>query len=99
MNTFLESVVTNDVMALFLLFIAALPAILCIVLFFKVWGMTNDVSKIKDRLALNNTVQLRIQLVKTPLVKNVVLRELHTFKQTLSVWRTIFHSLPFNKFS
>lgn len=50
MNTFLESVVTNDVMALFLLFIAALPAILCIVLFFKVWGMTNDVSKIKDLL-------------------------------------------------
>jgi hypothetical protein len=35
---------------LLLLVLAFVPSILCIVLFFKVWIMTNDVSKIKDIL-------------------------------------------------
>lgn len=37
-------------LGLFFLIIATVVLILCIVLFFKVWGMTNDVSKIKDML-------------------------------------------------
>ncbi len=37
-------------MILLFLLIALVPTILSIVLFFKVWFMTNDVSKIKDLL-------------------------------------------------
>ena len=33
---------------IFILFLGALWWALCIILFFKIWGMTNDVSEIKN---------------------------------------------------
>lgn len=33
---------------LFIIFLGILWWVLCIILFFKVWGMTNDIRKIKD---------------------------------------------------
>lgn len=45
-----QSIVAGGSVALFFLLIALIPTILCIVLFFKIWIMTNDVSKIKDLL-------------------------------------------------
>jgi len=35
---------------IFILFLGILWWVLCIVLFFKIWGMTNDVSEIKGLL-------------------------------------------------
>jgi len=35
---------------IFIIFLGILWWVLCIVLFFKIWGMTNDVSEIKDLL-------------------------------------------------
>lgn len=54
-----QSITAGGSMALFFLFIALLPMIFSIVLFFKVWNMTNDVSKIKDILEerLKNSTQ------------------------------------------
>ena len=40
----------NGVYAIILLTFAIIWSVLCIILFFKVWVMTNDVSKIKDML-------------------------------------------------
>ena len=40
----------NGVYAIILLTFAIIWWVLCIILFFKVWVMTNDVSKIKDML-------------------------------------------------
>lgn len=36
--------------SIFIIFLGVLWWTLCIILFFKVWGMTNDISKIKDLL-------------------------------------------------
>ena len=35
---------------LVIMMISLIPVILCLVLFFKVWGMTNDVANIKKML-------------------------------------------------
>ncbi len=40
----------NGVYAIILLTFAIIWWVLCIILFFKIWAMTNDVSKIKDML-------------------------------------------------
>ena len=40
----------NGVYAIISLTFAIIWSVLCIILFFKVWVMTNDVSKIKDML-------------------------------------------------
>ncbi len=38
--------------ALLILLISFIPAILCLVLFFKVWTMTNDVREMRDMLRM-----------------------------------------------
>lgn len=45
-----QSMVAEGSFILFLLLLAFIPTLLCIILFFKIWIMTNDVSKIKDLL-------------------------------------------------
>ena len=45
-----QSITADGSFLLFFLLLASIPTILCIVLFFKIWIMTNDVSKIKDML-------------------------------------------------
>ncbi len=47
---FEQVVVTGSGVVEFVLFIAILWFVLCVILFFKVWVMTNDVSKIKYML-------------------------------------------------
>ena len=39
------------------LILAIVWSILCIILFFKIWGMTNDVKEIKDHLLYSQTME------------------------------------------
>lgn len=49
-NIIYDSIIAGGSIYLFFLLLAALPTILCIVLFFKIWLMTNNVAEIKDLL-------------------------------------------------
>lgn len=54
MEMFMEDMVQQSIIAggslMFFLFLAFIPMLLCIILFFKIWIMTNDVSRIKAML-------------------------------------------------
>ena len=48
---------------MFLYFLSVVWAVLCLVLFFKVWGMCNDVSKIKSQLYTNDDFGSKIEFL------------------------------------
>jgi putative lipase involved disintegration of autophagic bodies len=50
-------------MEVFLYFLSCVWAVLCLVLFFKIWGMCNDVSKIKSQLDRNDDFSSKIEFL------------------------------------
>lgn len=50
-------------MEMFFYFLSFVWAVLCLVLFFKIWGMCNDVSKIKSQLDRNDDFFTKIDFL------------------------------------
>ena len=69
-------------MTIIIAIINLIEFILCVILFFKIWGMTNNVNEIKDRLTKDDDFKTRGEL-REQLRKSYVLGDKERIKRIL----------------